>query len=447
MKPQSREGTELSHLSIDLMRSFLPQTEILQPLLARALVLAVPDETKAWSASEEVGTVGTRVVDPKELSKSLPALAAEVTDHVRRVFEGVSDAIERASREDWDGTVEALLATAELESGAGRLQAAVALLDSALGLRNRVRDRRTLLPVALTGARLNRQLGRYERAEQLYRKAATLAQGLGILRSAARAWTGLGNLSLDRARWDEALAHYARAESLAQAHSGSLPEEWHIPLNRSIIARRRGDLDRAATELRLAWTRSKGHGDAERDAILWNAEAQLQEERGNPVVAEEAYRLGLGAASDTGVRCIIALNLADLLARTGRSLEAGELARGAELDVLRSGTLSRLPVVYRVLATVTAAHGRFEALGLFEQALQVIDTWRLPEVERARTLEVYGEWEAKHEDPEVGIARLLMAEEIYTKLECAFDATRVRERVERLRERDEEATPGNSTEE
>lgn len=436
----------MTRLTLDQLRGILPDSEILRPVLDRALALAAPDPRRTWSSAGEVGTLGQRVLDVGVLAKELDSIVARVEDHLTQVLTVALKGVEAAAAERWADAVGAFLEAARMEGEAGRLPQGWAFVESALSFRTRVPDQRVVIPALLAGARLQRQMGGYTMAESLYRQTAELSAHAGNPQWSARAWTGLGNLAVDRAKWNLALEHYTRAEAFLGPGEGSLPEEWHLPLNRSIVARRQGDVERAGHELDEARRRSLAFDEPDRDAILWNAEAQLREARNELATAEEAYRLGLEAAASSHAQATIGLNLAQLLLRFHRTLEAGELARQAEHQVLRSGVLTRLPEVYRVLGQVASQESTAEPLPFFEQALEVVRSWDLPEVERARTLEAYGGWEAAHGARELGEARLKEARFLFERLDCHPDAERVAQLIEAMNATPSPGNPGNTEE-
>ncbi len=415
----------MNRLSLDQLRTLLPESELLRPLLDQALSRSAPDPHRIWATSGELATLGSRVVAPGELNDLLPEVVERVRRHAEAVLGPVTRALDAVARKRWDEAISALLEAAEAEVGAGRVTQGWALIQAALGLRDHLPNRLPLLPALLAGARVKRSLGQFESADDLYAQACALSDHSGKLEVAARAWTGRGNLAVDRGLWALALTRYDEAEARVAEAPTPLSEEWHIPLNRSIVARRRGELDRAREELDRARSRAQAHSDPGKDAFLWNAEGQLREAAGEPAAAEEAFRLALADAATPDARAVISLNLAQLLTTLNRTLEAGELARGAEREVLRSGILSRLPEVYRVLGQVASANGSDEALVFFEQALEVIRSWKLPEVERARTLEAYGRWELLMGSTELGVARLTEARELFRVLGCAADDVRL----------------------
>jgi hypothetical protein len=108
--------------------------------------------------------------------------------------------------------------------------------------------------------------------------------------------------------------------------------------------------------------------------------------------------------------------VADTLLARGRHLAAGEEARRAEEEAIRSGVVSRLPEVYRVLGDVALASGNPEGFVFFERALEFIREGGLPDVERARILERYGPAEESRGNHELARAMLTEASTIRAQL-------------------------------
>lgn len=433
----------MKSLSLDEIRTLLPDVEELRPLMDRLLREAAPDDGRRWAASGELGTLGQRLVEPGALETAIPAALDDVRRHLSRVYESVASAIQALARSDPEGALEALLAAAATEREAGRTPEAEAFLAAALDLGPRLEDGRILAPALVAGARIARSLGRWELAESRYRRAASIARDAGDPELTATAAIGAGNLAVDRGRWTLARRRYDEAEAHLASLPAGAPEHWHLALNRSIVAREEGRLDEADTFLGRAEEAADGDGSgADALAIIQNQRGQILRDRGRHEEAELAFRAALAQATGVDARVAIGVNLADALVRLGSTLEAGEVARRAEEIALSKGVVARLPDVYRVLGDVASSRGHADAFVFFERALAVVREHRLPEIERARALEAYGRHDRGRGEEEVGRARLREAAEIYETLGHETALQRVRATMDAEERRD---APGGET--
>jgi tetratricopeptide (TPR) repeat protein len=415
-------------LSIDQIRRLLPDVEELRPLTDGLLGRSSPDAERRWAGSGELATVGERLVSLEELETMIPSILEGVHEHLSRLYGAVAEALRALAANDHESALPALLAAAAIERDAGRLLEAEAFLDAALALSARLRDGRAALPALLEGARVARAIGRWEDAEARYGKAASLAEDAEDWAAAATARVGAGNLAVDRGRWEVARRRYDEADRVVRMLPRGSPQEWHLALNRSIVAREEGRIADAEALLAHAEAALGESSRREGRAILSNARGQLLRVRGRDEEAEFAFRRALDAADSPDARVTIAVNLADTLVATGHVLEAGETAREAEELALRARVVPRLPEVYAALGRVAAARGHADAFVFFERALEVIRERRLPEIERARALDAYGVYDLERKEEESGRARLEEAARIYDELGCrtALEAVRAR---------------------
>ncbi len=465
-------------------RALLPRVEALRPLLDHLVRAATPDPAMRWAASGELATLVDRRVDPHRLGRDLPALVEASRVQAR---EALALGVEILGLEAGGDRVEASLRMAregERLAAAGRTREAEGWVEAAVGAAEGVPDRTRVLPVFLAAARIARLRGALDRATWAYEEARTLARegkNPGVVLTAT---IGLGNLEVDRGRWAMAEARYAeaevlldaweageargkdaagreegwppssarsraesspraephpRAESLSRAESrpraGSRPrpERWHLALNRSILARERDDLEGAWRLLLEADEIARALGAAGARAIVENARGQILLAMKEPEAAEVAFRRGLAAAEHPDARVTIGVNLAEARLAAGHPLAAGETARAAEAEALRGGVVARLPEVYRVLGEILAAGGVPEAFVLFERALELVEAFALPRVERARVLEAWARveevgGEAGHEGGGAGEgARLARKEAEERARERRAEARTIRE--------------------
>jgi hypothetical protein len=115
----------------------------------------------------------------------------------------------------------------------------------------------------------------------------------------------------------------------------------------------------------------------------------------DPKTAEARFREALLTAWDPKSLVTVSVNLGHALLEQGRTLEASEAARTAEVEAIRAGVVVKLPEVYRLLGEVAAAWNHEDAFVFYERALELIERERLPAWERAETLAGYArllEW-------------------------------------------------------
>ncbi len=406
----------MTPLTVDEIRDLLPEVDSVGPLIERILASARPDGSRKWTVSGELETLGDRVPALREVADQLPELLESVRAHLEQLYREVLEALECLSRDDPEGSAQHLLGAAQLERSVGRLRQAGAFTESAVRLTARFRIRERALPIFFAGARIARTEGRWREAEHRYREAGRIAAATEDAPSAARAGVGLGNLAIDRGLWQLALQRFQDAERWVKAAREPLPERWHLPLNRSIVAREEGRIHDAERELERARSLAPG-GEAEAEAILRNARGQLLRDRGRVEEAELAFREALGHAAAADAQVTISSNLADALLAQGRFLEAGEVARTAEETALSNSVVSRLPEVYSLLGRVAEARGHADAFVFFERALEIVDARKLPELERARILEAYASYLLGKGDEEAAAAYRDRAVRIYRTLE------------------------------
>ncbi len=401
--------------TVDEIRELLPEVDSIGPLVERLLTTARPDRSRRWSTSGELQTIGSRLVDLPRVARELPLLLDEVRTHLERTYGEIMAALEALAREDPETSAEHLLRAAEAERSFGRMREAGAFTEAAVRLTHRFRERGRATAVLIEGARAARAEGRWRDAEARYREASRIATAIGDAPSAARAAVGLGNLAVDRGLWQLALERYRGAERWVKTAREPLSERWHLPLNRSIVAREQGRLRDAEKELERARALAP-LGEAEVGAVLGNAHGQVLRARERTEEAELAFRDALELSSGADARVTIASNLADALLAQGKDHEAERVAREAEDEAVRGSVVPRLPEVYSLLGRVAEARGHADAFVFFERALELAEQRKLPRLERARVLEAYAEHLRRSGEEEAAEARTARAIRIYRAL-------------------------------
>jgi len=388
----------MEHLKLDDLHEFLPALGELSPLLDEVAAASRPDPHRRWSGAGELETLGRRSVRPEELEARIPQLVEAARARAERMYAGVAAAIRAMSEGDREGAARALLTVAEGEEASDRPGTAYHYALAAHRASRSLRDRTTAALALRRAARAARGMGELDRAAALYEQAWADSRDGDDPDGAAVCAIGRGNVSVDRGLWAEAEHWYERAAaqlaSVTRPGSPPRPEEWHLHQNLGIVRREQGDLEGSARELMRAEALATALGDPMAELEVNNGWGQLLAARGDADGALERFRRALEAARSLGsapARAIVAVNLGELLLEQGQLLEAWEVAREAEAAALSGRAPTRLPEVYRFLARL-AAHGDPDHAFVFlERALAIIQERSLPDYERARTLEVYGD--------------------------------------------------------
>ena len=187
-------------------------------------------------------------------------------------------------------------------------------------------------------------------------------------------------------------------------------------MNIHVVQRSRGEVEESVAAIREAERRADAVGDASARVFIENAWGQWHMARGEWGEAAHRLRLALDAAVATRARVTIRLNLAEALLGDGRLLDAVEEAREAERDAIVGRVHGLLPEVYRLLGRAAAARGSADAFVFFERSLGLIEERGLPAIERARTLEAYGEVERANGNDETADDLVGQARSIYEQL-------------------------------
>ena len=383
-------------LKMDELWHLLPPLEELRPVLDLLALHSTPDPSRTWTGSGELDTVGGRLVDPEALHAHREALARRTQEHLAGLFEVVARVLSAAARGEREDAANCLLEAAALEEAVQRPDRARAWAQAAHRMSRDLKDRRIAATALRRWARASRTLGELEDARDGYRESFRVARDMDDAEGAAEAAVGTGNVLEEQGRWTEAETWYRKAlETLDAADAGAVPQRWHALLNLHIVLRSQGRLDDCDGYLVQAGDIATALGDAAAAPFLENARGQRFMVSRDFPEAEERFRVGLEHAEGAVARITIRLNLAESLLAQERILDAAETAREAELDAISGGVRTRLPDVYRMLGRIAAQRGNPDTFVLFERALEIIRSERLPAVEEARTLQAYAEAEAR----------------------------------------------------
>lgn len=405
----------MRRLTIDEVRSTLPDLEELRPVFDHLLARSESDRTRAWSGSGQLGTVGSRLVDSEGFQKDLQALAAAEARASERLYEATARALTALAAEDRAAAADALLSIAALEEARDRPERAEAYASAAYRTARGEKDQGPATLALRRWARAVRVQGKLAEALARYARAYESALAIRDGRGAAEAAIGAGNVLEEQGRWDQSAQWYHKALAAAESDA-TAAERWHAFLNLAIVTRSSGDLTAGERWLREAEAAAAvTDRDAARPAIE-NAWGQLAMARGAFAEAETRLRAGLDAASGARARVTIRLNLAECLLARGRTLEAAEQAREAERDAIRAALVPKLPEVYRLLGRIAAAEGNTDAFVLFERALEIVRDRSLPALEEAVTLQAYAECEERRGETEAARHLLERATERFAAL-------------------------------
>jgi tetratricopeptide (TPR) repeat protein len=402
--------------TFDDARALLPALDELRPVLDELVGTSVPDVDRTWSGSGVLGTAGTRLVDGAALEAELERLVAEEAAHLRETYRIAAEAVSALEAGAPADAARAFLRAFALEEGRDRPDRAEAWADAAVRVAETSRDD-VLRSLALRRrGRARRAMARYAEGERDYLRSFEIATSIDDRAGAAEAAIGAGNLVEDEARWDEAERWYRTALDGLDGSVDPRPEQWHANLNLHVVQRARGELEESLAALDEAARLAGLLDDPSAAMFVENARGQWHTARGDFGTAERHLRAALGVAVGTRARVTIRLNLAEALLQGGRALDAAEEARRAEREAIAGRTVGELPEVYRILGRVAAGEGNQDAFVFFERALELIEARDLPRIQRARTLEAYGEVERSVGDQERAEALLQEAELLYERL-------------------------------
>lgn len=407
---------DMKRLTVDGLRSVLPPLDELRPLVDHLLACSSADPARAWSGSGELGTAGDRIVDAESLEDAAEKLATDEHRHLQAVYRHAAQAIAALERGDQAEAAERLLDAAALEESRDDARRAAEYADAAHGLA-REAGHPGLTSLALRRrARHRRAMGLFDQAARDYAQALLFAEAAGDTRGVAEATIGVGNVLEEQGHWDQAADRYREALAALEGADPPVPEQWHALLNLHVSLRSLGELETCIEPLEAAESVSARLGDASARPFIENARGQHQMAVGAFEAAESHLRRAVDSARGGRTEITSRLNLAETLFALGRPLDAAEEARRAEREAISSSTVVKLPEVYRLLGRIAASEGVTDAFVLFERALEIIEERRLPDIERAQTLQAYAEAEARVGDPETADELLKQADALYQSL-------------------------------
>ncbi len=410
---------------VDGILPFVPEGPPFRRWTEALLSASTPDPERRWTGSGELGTAGSRVLDPERVRDELERVAREEERAAHRRARTLAGVVEGLARGDTAGAIDLLLGAGSGSEGETRFEEAEAwyLAARALALEAGSPRRAEALRKAARTARARAELAL---AARRYEKAAREAEGSESTEDAVVARTGRGNVAVDRGDWDDAEGWYRSALEATEQPPLQGPAgarlRWPLAQNLAILARERGRLDEAEAWLRKgeSWAaeaddeaRAAGREpDGSHRLDLPNGWGQLALARGETALAEARFRQALEGPGPPLSRIGVLVNLGEALLRSGRALDAGEVARQAELEALAGGAPGRLPEIYRLLARVLRAREEPGAHVFLERALELVRARRLPVREEARTLRAWAELLREDDDEERATEAETMARDL-----------------------------------
>jgi len=404
-------------LTYDELRALLPgDVPELSPILEEALRTSTPDADATWSSAGELATVGTRLIDSRDLSRRAADVLSNLHAHLAAVYEHVALGVEAAEDEDPQRAARALLEAAALEERYGRYAAAAGFAGAAYRVLDGAQEGALPALALRRRARAVRAQGRLDEALVDYARAAEMARAADDTEGCAEALIGSGNIHEQRGHWGAAEASFREALDLLEGISPLTPAHWHAPLNLHIVLRSRGDLETSRAWLDRARDAASKLPDRSSLQFLANAEGQLSMAEGDASAAERHFEKALEGASGPNAAVTIGLNLAECLLSQGRRLDAAERTREAEREAILGNAGTKLPEVYRMLGRIAAVDRNPDAFVLFERSLEFASGSETIDLERARTFQAYGEAERASGRPESADALEQRAFELYRTL-------------------------------
>jgi len=387
-------GTVMKRLTLDEVRTALPELDELRPILDDLLGRSEPDRSKAWAGSGQLDTVGSRFVPDISAAHDFAALARREADRLQAVYRLVGRALAALAAGDALGAAAALLEAAASEEAGDRPDRALGYAEAAFRAVEGDRDRTVAALALRRSARAARTLGDLADALRRYEQSHDLARGMSDTRGAAEAAIGAGNVLQDQGRWDEAESRYRTALEVLEPLTEPAPERWHALINLHIVARSRGRIEESLPLLREAEAAAAVIDADSATPFIENARGQLLMAQGAYDRAEEHFRTAVRTATHSRARITMRLNLAESFLARGRTLDAAEHAREAEREAIRARMVPTLPEVYRLLGRIASAEDNPDAFVLFERSLELVRQRKLPILEEALTVQAYAEAEA-----------------------------------------------------
>lgn len=419
-----------SDVTIEELFAFLPALEELEVLRLRLMSAAVPDPRREWDSSSEYATIDKRIVSPALGERALAEAEEALHQHVAALHEGMRMLL----RSVWSGgveeTVRLLVEMGERLEEGGRSLKARQCYDAALALALPLADKRPQILALRRIGRVALAVGDFQEALSCYERSTELAHDTGDLRGEVVGRTGIGNVRLWQGRWPEAERCYRDALALAERAPG--PQVLHLERgqlynNLGNISTRQERLDEAEEwfdrALRL-WEEVDSPSDR---AICSLNQAHLREFQGRREEAMRIYQKALALPVASGLRAVIATDLANAYLQEGHLSEAERWGREAEEHAIAARSPYSLGFMYQGRGRIALARGDVDGFIFFEKALEIARDKGYPFLE-AETLVDYALLRMQAGGAEEAQAYLEHARGIF----AALGAPRFQARAEQL---------------
>ena len=316
--------------------------------------------------------MGKRFVQPGDLREFMPQAIAAVSAHLRALYEAAIEAIEAEQGADFPGVVRSLLRAGKCEQQAGRLMQARAWYEHALGVAEGLRDRRPEIETLRHLGELEAERDQVEPAARLFERSFRLAENELDPEDAARACLGMAELAREQRRWQGAEAWYKRGLSFAE---GDALRAGFLHLGLGDIARARGQLDVAASQIEKAHELFAESGLSDGAVHTLNARALLEAEMGRNDGALALWREALadlyGSGSDRRLEMTIRVNMAQLLLDWERLAEAEDEVRRAEERAIVLNMSQQLARLYVIMGKLRGRQKDDTGFVFFEKAIEL----------------------------------------------------------------------------
>jgi tetratricopeptide (TPR) repeat protein len=362
-----------SEATVEELLQLLPPMEELEVLRLRLIGSAVRDPAKAWDSSSAYATVDKRILGVGEVQSAVRAAEESLRDYVTFLHEGLHPVFLSFFDGRTEEAVRHLIALGERQEGAGRVKSARQCYQTALSLSLPLPSKTEQMLALRRIARVALSLGELPDATSHYLRAVELAVDSGDPRGTAIARTGIGNVQMFQGRWTEAEESYAAALELIE------------PLDDDAVDLERGQL---YNNLGNVTTRLDRHAEA--DAWLARAQelwarvdspldlavccvnlGQLRQEERRYAEAHQVLARAMELPISSGLRSLIATDLAVLCLRERRVSEAEEWGRVAEEHAIAASSPYNLGRMYHIRGNVATARGEEDGFTFFEKALEI----------------------------------------------------------------------------
>jgi tetratricopeptide (TPR) repeat protein len=358
-------------LPLSLLLRALPDLPDFAVLRRAFLAASAVDPRAEWAGSRSYATFEQRVLPIGELTAALRSSYRDGMRRLTRIHRALERAFQHVADDRGDDAVRELVTLGEAAERGDQWQDAVAFYQ---------------LAIDLCAARARLRAGQMIEAEAFYRASFGHAEAHDDRAGQVVALTGLGNIASLQGRWEIAATHYQNAlQRTTPAHT-QLRGQIHI--NLSMTARERREHPQAHNHLDQA--RSFWDDLTADDRAVWFNNLGLLHIALNQLDdAETALADALEQAPGHFDCAMIFDNFAEIATLRGQWARAELYARRAEEHALTVGSQRALADAYLRLGGLHRARRDANAVGFFEQAVEIARRGPFPVVE-ARAHHEYG---------------------------------------------------------